>query len=144
MTAGGCALVAALQPTLVPRGRETHRSPSRSPSPPHMSRRAHGDPQHLGLAPCIKPRTLTSRSRPCLLWPPLRTGRGGRDARGGAGAEHASVVLGTGGGALACSCVTDNRTAPAKRRHPIESRLGGVVMRSSARIPRVEINKTLV
>lgn len=51
--------------------------------------------------PHARPRTLTSRSRPCLLWPPLRTGRGGRGARGGPGAEPASVALGTGGGALA-------------------------------------------
>lgn len=32
--------------------------------------------------PHARPRTLTSRSRPCLLWTPLRTGRGGRGARG--------------------------------------------------------------
>lgn len=69
--------------------------------------------------PHARPRTLTSRSRPCLLRPPLRTGRGRRGAVGGSGAEHASVALGTGGGALACSCVTETRPAPAKERHPM-------------------------
>lgn len=38
--------------------------------------------------PHARPRTLTSRSRPCLFWTPLRTGRGGRGAGGRAYAEH--------------------------------------------------------
>lgn len=70
--------------------------------------------------PHAQPGTLTSRSRPCPLWPPLRTGRGGRCARGGADVEHASVALGAGGGALACSCVTEDLRVLAKKRHPME------------------------
>lgn len=77
--------------------------------------------------PHARPNTLTSRSRPCLLWPPLRTGRGARDGRGGrsgrgsgggAGAEHASMAQVAGGGALACSNVTDDWTRAGQEKAP--------------------------
>lgn len=94
--------------------------------------------------PHTQPRTLTSRSRPCLLWTPLRTGRGGRDAEGRAYANtpppwrwELRVEL------WPAAASQTTRPAPAKDKQPMECRLEGVVMRSSARIPRVEISRHL-
>lgn len=92
--------------------------------------------------PHARPRTLTSRGRPCLLWTPLRTGKGGRDAEGRAYANtpppwrwELRVEL------WPAAASQTTRPAPAKEKQPMECRLEGVVMRSSARIPRVEISK---
>lgn len=95
--------------------------------------------------PHARPRKLTSRSRPCLLWTPLRTGRGGRGAGGRAYAEHTPpwrwelrVEL------WPAAASQTTRSALAKEKHPMECRLEGVVMRSSALIPRVEISRHLL
>lgn len=119
--------------------------PHGHPARPQLSRRAHGDPRNPCLAPRATPHThIPQPALPVLDATPHREGWEGC-RRQGLRRTHASMALGAEGGALACSCVTDDWTGrPAKEKHPMECRLEGVVMRSSARIPRVEISRHLL
>lgn len=113
--------VPSSQPCSPPRcpakGRTTVR-PHGHPARPQLSRRAHGNPQNPCLAPRATPHThIPQPALPALDATPHREGWEGCK-RQGLRRTHASMALGAGGGALACSCVTDDRTGAGQGEAP--------------------------
>lgn len=94
--------------------------------------------------PHAQPSTLTSRSRPCPLWPPLRTGRGWEVCKGRG--RRRTRLRGAGSWGWCSGLQLRHRGLEGASQEEAPNRVlpGGVVMCSSARISREEINRHLL